>query len=97
MCEKINFSLAAYRLHQNGSKRPTQESSMSCLWKYIRSDTLKRHQRIHKNILTMNEDEVREELTARHAVSLAREEIYNANQDGLNDVTLQVMNMMKKR
>ena len=56
--------------------RKDRHKKVRCLvcGKYIRSDTLKRHQRTHKDILTMNEDEVREELTARHAVSLAREE-----------------------
>ena len=56
--------------------RKDRHKKVRCLvcGKYIRSDNLKRHQRIHKDILTMNEDEVREELTARHAVSLAREE-----------------------
>ena len=40
----------------------------------IRSDNLKRHATIHKDILSMSEDEVREELKARYAVSLEREE-----------------------
>ena len=42
--------------------------------KYIRSDTLNRHARTHKNILNMSEDEVREELRARHTAHTQREE-----------------------
>ncbi len=38
------------------------------------SNKLKRHARIHKDIMSMNEDEIREELKARHAIQLEREE-----------------------
>ena len=40
----------------------------------MRSDHLKRHARTHKDILSMDDDEAREELRARHAVQLQREE-----------------------
>ena len=40
----------------------------------IRSDTLKRHIRIHKDILSMTDEEVRVELRERHAENLRREE-----------------------
>ena len=42
--------------------------------KSIRSDTLKRHMKSHRDILTMTDDEAREELRARHATELHREE-----------------------
>ena len=42
--------------------------------KRMRSDTLKRHIRIHKDILSMTDEEVRVELRERHAESLRREE-----------------------
>ena len=42
--------------------------------KRIRSDTLKRHIRIHKDILSMTDEEVRVELRERHAENLRREE-----------------------
>ena len=42
--------------------------------KRMRSDTLKRHIRIHKDILSMTDEEVRIELRERHAESLRREE-----------------------
>ena len=42
--------------------------------KCIRSDNLKRHMGTHKDILVMSDDEAREELRARHAVQLHREE-----------------------
>ena len=38
------------------------------------SDKLKRHSQTHKDILTMSEEEAREELKARHATQLQREE-----------------------
>ena len=41
---------------------------------YIRSDNLKRHARIHKDILNMSEDDAREELRARHAAHIKRDE-----------------------
>ena len=40
----------------------------------MRSDILKRHQLIHKDILSMTEEEVREELRARDAARVSREE-----------------------
>ena len=42
--------------------------------KRMRSDTLKRHIRIHKDILSMTDEEVRVELRERHAENLRREE-----------------------
>ena len=42
--------------------------------KRMQSDTLKRHIRIHKDILSMTDEEVRVELRERHAESLRREE-----------------------
>ena len=39
----------------------------------MRSDILKRHASTHKDILSMSEDEAREELKARHEVNLERE------------------------
>ena len=40
----------------------------------MRSDNLKRHELTHRDILTMTDDEVREELRARHATQVYREE-----------------------
>ena len=40
----------------------------------MRSDNVKRHAQSHKDILAMNNDEVRDELRARHATDLHREE-----------------------
>ena len=42
--------------------------------KSIRSDNLKRHTRTHKDILSMTDEEVREELRERHAENVYREE-----------------------
>ena len=42
--------------------------------KSMRSDTLKRHTKTHKDILTMSDDNVRDELRARHSAQLLREE-----------------------
>ena len=40
----------------------------------MHSNNLKRQSKIHKDIMSMNEDEVRKELQARHAINLQREE-----------------------
>ena len=40
----------------------------------MRSDNLKRHAQSHKDILTMTDDEVRDELRVRHATEVHREE-----------------------
>ena len=40
----------------------------------IRSDHVKRHARTHKNILTMSDQDVREELRSRQVVKIHREE-----------------------
>ena len=42
--------------------------------KNMRSDTLKRHTKKHKDILTLPEEEARKELRSRHEVQLQREE-----------------------
>ena len=49
---------------------------VSCLvcGRSMRSDVLKRHSQTHKKLISMSEDEVREELKARHAIQLEREE-----------------------
>ena len=40
----------------------------------MRSDNMRRHELTHRDILTMTDDEVREELRARHATRVYREE-----------------------
>ena len=40
----------------------------------MQSNNLKRHSKIHKDIMSMNADEVRKELQPRHAINLEREE-----------------------
>ena len=42
--------------------------------KNIRSDNVKRHQRTHKDLLVLSEEEVREELRARQEVAVEREQ-----------------------
>ena len=42
--------------------------------KNIRSDVLKRHQRTHTDLLTLSEDEIRGELSARQTVAVEREQ-----------------------
>ena len=40
----------------------------------MRSDHLRRHQLTHRDILSMTDDEIREELRARHATRVYRKE-----------------------
>ena len=42
--------------------------------KIMRSDTLKRHSATHKDLLSLSENDVREELRVRHACQLQKEE-----------------------
>ena len=42
----------------------------------MRSDNMRRHELTHRDVLTMTDDEVREELRARHATRVYREENY---------------------
>ena len=54
--------------------RHKQVRCMVCS-KWIRSDNLKRHAQTHKDLLSLSEEEAREELRARHAMQLQREEM----------------------
>ena len=66
--------------------------------KSIRSDNVKRHQRTHKDLLALSEEEAREELRARQEVAVEREQKRQkieeiANQEGIpldlcTDVTM---------
>ena len=62
--------ISAMKSRKNGNKQVRCSVCSQC----IHSDHLKRHARTHKDILTMNDDEVREELRARHAAQIYREE-----------------------
>ena len=42
--------------------------------RYIRSDHMKRHTKTHKDILSLGEEEARQELRSRHEVQMQREE-----------------------
>ena len=55
--------------------RKDRHKKVRCLVcsRIMRSDILKRHASTHKDILSMSEDEAREELKARHEVNLERE------------------------
>ena len=56
--------------------RKDRHKKVRCLacGKCMQSNNLKRHSKIHKDIMSMNEDEVRKELQSRHAMNLEREE-----------------------
>ena len=56
--------------------RKDRHKKVRCLacGKCMQSNNLKRHSKIHKDIMSMNEDEVREELQARHAKTTENEE-----------------------
>ena len=55
---------------------PNSHKKLKCevCEKYTRSDTLGRHMKIHKDLLTLPSDEMEEELKARHARKLERQE-----------------------
>lgn len=53
-------------VRKNGNK----QSQCSVYGKYMRSDVLQRHSKTHKDLLSMPEEEVREELHVRHRVEL---------------------------
>ena len=55
---------------KNGNKQVRCLACSRC----IRSDNLKRHAKTHNDLLSMTEDEARDELKARHAVKLEREQ-----------------------
>ena len=59
-----------YETHHNRNKH----ICCSICGKSMRSDVLKRHHCIHKDILTLPEEEARQELRIRHEVKLQREE-----------------------
>lgn len=55
---------------------PNQHKKLKCevCEKWMRSDILGRHMKLHKDLLTLPSDEMEEELKARHARKLARQE-----------------------
>ena len=55
---------------KNGNKQVRCLACSRC----IRSDNIKRHAKTHNDLLSMTEDEARDELKARHAVKLEREQ-----------------------
>ena len=73
--------ISAMKSHKNGNKQVRYSVCSKC----IRSDNLKRHARTHKDILTMNDDEVREQLRACHAAQIYCEE----RREELEEITQQ--------
>ena len=53
--------------------------------KSMDSDKLKRHRRIHKDLLSLSEEEVKEELRKRHVIQLERE----AKRKRVEDIALE--------
>ena len=66
----------AINIRRNGNK---QVRCVVCS-RSVRSDNLKRHATTHKDILSMSEDEAREELKVRHATFLEREQKRQKNE-----------------
>ena len=52
--------------------RHRKVTCMVCM-KTMNSDKLKRHSRTHKDLLSLPEEEVKEELRARHTIKMERE------------------------
>ena len=53
-----------------------RHKSVSCgvCKKWVRSDTLKRHMKTHKDLLSLSEEELEEELRSRHERQISEEE-----------------------
>ena len=61
---------------ESTAKRQNGHKTVRCTvcWKYMRSDNLNRHLRTHKDILSMTDEEAREELKERHELHKQRVE-----------------------